>query len=486
MNKLLIFAFLFLFNFSFSAQEKKLKAYLDLKEFYNPSAGAYVEIQLQFSGISTHLKNVGDTALQSTLVIYMDIYGDDTLVTSSSYLLNSPQFLLRDSIVEDFYEIKRFALAPGDYTLKLEISDIGDPNKNKINGSEAFTIKNIYEKPSLSDITVAEYAVPSKNGGIFQKSGYQIIPMLSNFFPTELTKMPIYFESYNTTQLKDAKVTLRKEFINASNNKIIEEFSSTQSYDTSTVIPHLSLIDIEMLETGSYILKLSMLDNEGAELCSTKMPFERSNEITSSLVTKEIVLDPAFQNSIPKDSIAYYLESLIPIARPAEVKNIITTLKTKEPEKFRKHIQAFWIKSSGSIDLYESWIRYKKQVDFVEKVYGNNFQEGFETDRGRVYLKYGSPSSLVNKETSPSEYPYEIWTYNKIGVFSNRRFVFYNPDLVNRAYRLLHSDMVGELKNPSWPQRLSKRNTVNGNVDNPNANNVDHWGGNSNDYYRQY
>jgi hypothetical protein len=64
--------------------------------------------------------------------------------------------------------------------------------------------------------------------------------------------------------------------------------------------------------------------------------------------------------------------------------------------------------------------------------------------------------------------------------------VFYNPDLVNRAYRLLHSDMVGELKNPSWPQILSKRNTVNGNVDNPNANNVDHWGGNSNDYYRQY
>ena len=181
MNKLLIFAFLFLFNFSFSAQEKKLKAYLDLKEFYNPSAGAYIEIQLQFSGISTHLKNVGDTVLQSTLVIYMDIYGDDTLITSSSYLLNSPQFLLRDSIVEDFYEIKRFALAPGDYTLKLEISDIGDPNKNKITGSEAFTIKNIYEKPSLSDITVAEYAVPSKNGGIFQKSGYQIIPMLSNF-----------------------------------------------------------------------------------------------------------------------------------------------------------------------------------------------------------------------------------------------------------------------------------------------------------------
>ena len=486
MNKLLIFSFLLLLTTTFSAQEKKLKAYLDLKEFYNPSVGAYVEIQLQFSGISTHLKNIGDSALQSTLVIYMDIFQKDSLITSSSYLLNSPQFLLRDSIVEDFYEIKRFALAPGDYSLKLEISDFGDPKRNKINGTESFTIKNVYDKPSLSDITVAEYAVPSAGGGIFQKSGYQIIPMLSNFFPKELTKMPIYFESYNTNQLQSAKVTFKKEFINASNNKVIDGYTSTQSFDTSVVIPHLSLIDIEMLETGSYILKLSMLDNEENELCSTNIPFERSNEVSSGLVTTEIILDPAFQNSIPKDSVAFYLESLIPISRPAEVKNIIATLKTKDSDKCRKHIQAFWIKSSESNGLYESWIRYKKQVDFVEKVYGNNFQDGYETDRGRVYLKYGSPSAMINKETSPSEYPYEIWTYNKIGVFSNRRFVFYNPDLVNRAYRLLHSDMVGELKNPSWPQILSKRNTVNGNVDNPNANNVDHWGGNSNDYFRQY
>ena len=219
--------------------------------------------------------------------------------------------------------------------------------------------------------------------------------------------------------------------------------------------------------------------------CSTSISFERSNEITTSLVSTEIVLDPAFQTSIPSDSVGFYLESLIPIARPAEVKNIISTLKTKDGEKCRKHLQAFWVKTA-KVDSYSAWIKYKNQVDFVETVYGNNFQDGFQTDRGRVYLQYGAPNTLINKETSPSEYPYEIWTYNKIGVFNNRRFVFYNPNLVNRTYRLLHSDMVGELKNPRWPQMLSKRNTVNGNIDDPNSNNVDHWGGNSNDYYRQY
>jgi hypothetical protein len=101
-------------------------------------------------------------------------------------------------------------------------------------------------------------------------------------------------------------------------------------------------------------------------------------------------------------------------------------------------------------------------------------------------LKFGSPSSVVTKETSPSEYPYEIWTYNKIASFSNKRFIFYNPDLVNNAYRLLHSDMLGETKNLGWQQILAKRNTNNGNVDNPNQNYQQHFGGNSNDLFRQY
>jgi hypothetical protein len=45
--------------------------------------------------------------------------------------------------------------------------------------------------------------------------------------------------------------------------------------------------------------------------------------------------------------------------------------------------------------------------------------------------------------------------------------------------------MIGELKNASWPLELSKRNTKNGGVDNPNANVMDKWGQNSfNDFNR--
>jgi GWxTD domain-containing protein len=220
-------------------------------------------------------------------------------------------------------------------------------------------------------------------------------------------------------------------------------------------------------------------------LSSQYYPFERSNDVIAEFNPEKMVLDPAFQSSVSDDSVAYYLASLIPIAKPAEIKNIISTLKSKNLEKCRKHIQAFWVQSAPQ-NSYDSWIRYKIQVQLVERLYRTNYQDGSETDRGRVYLKYGAPSSVITKETSPSEYPYEIWTYNKIGKFSNKRFIFYNPDLVNNAYRLLHSDMLGELKNPAWQQILAKRNTNNGDIDNPNKFNEKHFGGNSNDYFRQY
>jgi GWxTD domain-containing protein len=213
--------------------------------------------------------------------------------------------------------------------------------------------------------------------------------------------------------------------------------------------------------------------------------FERSNDLDIPWTVENMVIDPAFQASITDDSVSYYLESLIPIAKPAEIKNIIAVLKLKDRDQERRHIQAFWLKTAPN-SAYDSWLKYKEQVQLVERIYSNNFQEGFETDRGRVYLQYGAPTNIIQRETSPTEYPYEIWQYNKIGKFSNKRFVFYNPDLVNNTYRLLHSDMIGELKNPSWPQTLSKRNTNNGNIDNPNQFLQQNWGGNSNDYFRQY
>jgi GWxTD domain-containing protein len=480
MKNTILILFCFLQSFSFS-QGSKLKTYIDTKQFYAPGIGNYLEVYMQFVSYSVLYKNEGN-GLRSKVLISVEIADTTQTVFSDRYVLESPEAI--DSIQDDFYEVLRIQLNPGKYTMKLNLLDVNKEG-SEISGNLPITIEDFSKNTKISDIIVAEFAYPSDEQTNFDKSGYHIIPMLSSFYATDSKNLPIYLELYGTEGIMDSTFLLSYRMINTKDATEMQGFSKTFSYKKGPVIPVFESINIEDLSTGNYQLEVRVSRSSNEILAVQTYDFERSNENNSMFTMENLQLDPAFQASIPTDSVLYFLESLIPISKPAEIKNIIETLKSKNVENARKHLQGYWVITSPT-NSYESWLKYKAQVVFVQDIYGNNFQEGFETDRGRVYLKYGAPNQVNARESSPSEYPYEIWTYNKIGIYSNKRFIFYNPDLVNNAYRLLHSDMLGELKNPAWPQILAKRNTYNGNVDDPNQNNVNHWGGESNDLFRQY
>ena len=464
MKKIILICFCLLQSLAFS-QGTKLKTYLDTKQFYAPNVGNYLEVYMQFVSYSVTYKNEGN-GLRAKVLISVEISDSSKTVFSDRYVLESPEAI--DSVQDDFYEVLRVQLNPGKYS-----------------GNLPFSIEDFSKNTKISDVLVAEYAYPSDQQTNFDKSGYHIIPMLSSFYGTDSKTLPIYLELYGTEGISDSSFQVSHRIIDMKDASEVSGFTRTSTIFKSSVVPVFETINIEELRTGNYQIEYRLTTNDAEILATQTYDFERSNENNDMFTMENLLLDPAFQSSIPNDSVLYFLESLIPISKPAEIRNIIETLKSKNIDEARKHIQGYWALSTPS-KPYESWLKYKAQVLFVEKIYGNNFQEGFETDRGRVYLKYGTPNQMNARESSPSEYPYEIWTYNKIGVYSNKRFIFYNPDLVNNAYRLLHSDMIGELKNPAWPQILAKRNTYNGNVDNPNQNNVNHWGGDSNDLFRQY
>lgn len=481
MRKIIFLLILVLAAFSGQAQKNvKLRTYIDNKQFFAPGVGNYLEVYLQFVGQSVHYKGK-DSGLEGEIAVRMSVLIGDSVVVMDAYRLTTP--FMKDSIVEDFYDVKRFVLAPGKYSLSIELMDLNSVQA-PLSATLPIVIEEMNEGIAFSDIEIAELAYKGEESSPFYKSGLCIIPRLATFYPTELTTIPVYFELYNTSSLGDSVFAL-KQVIRNEKGIELPDYTVYTRHTTSSVVPVMRKVDISLLPSGKYTLNYTLLTRSMIELSEQSYEFDRSNDIDFSMQTESIVLDPNFQASITKDSVTYYLESLIPISRSSEVKNIISTLKSKDEEKQRKHIQAFWALTAPG-NSYDAWIKYKLQVQLVERVYSNNFQEGFETDRGRVYLQYGAPTNIVQKETSPTEYPYEIWQYNKIGSFSNKRFVFYNPDLVNNAYRLLHSDMIGELKNPGWPQTLAKRNTSGGNIDDPNLFMQDKYGDNANDLFRQY
>lgn len=480
-NILLVIFPLLLALHSFGQKNQQLKAYLDHKVFFEPTAGNYVEIQVQLLGYSLKYKPVEGGHLQAEVAVQMIIRSGDKIMASDAYRLQSP--IMRDSVVEDFFDLKRFALPAGMYELEISLQDLNADN-DAMTGKQMIEVKDLSQVASVSDLQISESMKKTQETTLFTKSGYEMIPRISNFYATEASVLPVYLELYNPGSKESFGV--KQTISYTKNNTEIDEYTRFSKHEVDKVQPIVRAIDISKLPSGEFTLAFSLISKDNKEIAKSEYYFERTNDVIDEISAENVIMDPAFQASITDDSVSFYLESLIPISGRAEVKNIIKILKKDTKEMQRKYIQAYWVKSAGVDKPYDAWMKYKEQVQMVQKFYASNFMNGFETDRGRVYLQYGPPNNIIVRETSPSDYPYEIWQYDKIKRYSNKKFIFYNPDLVNNAYRLLHSDMIGELQNYRWQQQLSKRNSPNRNIDDPNDGNKDHWGGNSRELFQQH
>ena len=485
MKKLLFILFTVAFVLS-SAAQKQLRAYLNEHQFYSPADGNYIEIQLNFVGHTVAYKDV-DGQLKGEIEITQLFLQGDQVVLYDKYVLTTPPII--DSIVEDFYDIHRYALAPGDYTYELIIDDTFSEN-GPISVEKPLTIEDLSDKISFSSIVGSEsinYA-DMKSPTMFSKMGYDVIPLISNYFPTELKYLPYYVEVYGTDAYTEDSVFIIEQKITSKEMSFdLEMYNRYYRYSPSEIKAVAKVIDMSLLPTGNYTLELNVLNRDKDILAQQTYNFDRNNsDDVNQIALENIVLDPAFMESIPDDSTGYYVAALIPISGPSEVRNILSILKDRDNDKNKKYIQAYW-RQSAQNNAYAEWMKYRAQIHKVEQLFGTNYQVGFETDRGRVYLQYGQPSQVSEQPQSNSEYPYEIWQYDKIGRFSNRRFVFYNTTNINNDFKLLHSDMVGELQNNRWQFALNKRNTSDGDIDSQTGGGFqEHYGRNSSLYYNSY
>jgi hypothetical protein len=118
----------------------------------------------------------------------------------------------------------------------------------------------------------------------------------------------------------------------------------------------------------------------------------------------------------------------------------------------------------------------------VDHLYSTPNSRGYETDRGRVFLKYGPPNIVSESYNEPAAYPYEIWQYYTLGESQrNKKFVFYTIDIVTNDFQLVHSDAIGETSNYRWQVEIHKRTFDPYNLDRDRY--PDAWGSDVNRYW---
>ncbi len=460
-------------------------AYFDYKVFNTLSNGTYVETYLDFSSESLNYTPLPDSTYQAKVLTTIIILQDTNIVNFSKLEIKSPN--TKDSIYIDFMNLQRFPLSPGNYTIEIELTDLNRSQGNTTKFQQLLVVPSPSPSVYISDIMFVGDIQPASKPGPFTKGNQDLMPLVSDYYPQDLNKFMFHAEIYNSHRTfydSSAAFICLYKIANPRTGAPFRSFQKMIRQKAAPIIPLVASLDISGLPSGNFDLVIEIRNSRNELITSNKRSFQRSNleVVISDAEMDQLLLDNSFVGNLTSiDSLQEYIYCLRPIATEKEKlsidaqKDFLPTLDMK-----KRFFYGFWA-NRNAIDPSADWQDYKKEVAVANKLFKTRIKMGYETDRGRVYLQYGPPNTRTERPTEPSSYPYEIWHYYKIKQFSNKRFVFYNQDLVSNDYELLHSDLFGEIKNANWQNYLSKRNSS---IDNPDKRAPeDQFGGRSNDFF---
>lgn len=386
--------------------------------------------------------------------------------------------------LNNILDLQRFSLANGSYFLEIQVKDIYN-----LESIETFTselrIDFSNNELEISDIELLESYGKTSEINNTTKSGFSLIPLVSNYYSPEFNKLAYYVEIYNPLQDSAESYVLLQSIKIKETGEIAGQFNKLKKIKIVKINPIINSFNIENLPTGNYEIVIQIRNQVNELIIEKKIDFQRINLNTPLDINRlnAVNISNTFSNELAKDSLNEFINCLSPIASPFELNIINRKLKQMDDTLKRQFIYSFWF-NKNNVSPRKAWEDYKIQVIRIEKLFGTRIKRGYQTDRGRVYLKYGAPNNLIDRPNEPSSYPYQIWHYYRLGKFNNKRFIFYMPDLVTNDYTILHSDVLGEVKNENWNATLNSRNSTNGNIDDPNSGNRDHWGTNSSTLFK--
>lgn len=434
--------------------------------FYNPEVGSYIEIYISVPAKSLNVAAQTDGSQKAAANIALWVEQGEQIKAYDKYILYSPNFAEADKSQINLVDIKRYTLPAGAYTLHLQVGDEnGTAADSRTFKSDLIVEAHPANAVAVSDILFLEVyqkETPESKKS-FVRNGIEMVPYVFPYYPDSFTKLSFYAEIYNSHQAANAQdYVVTYQVVRKDSSLAINNIGGSKRHKAAPVNALLSEVNVADLSSGNYELLLEVRNAQNEVLCSRRAAFYRNHKHESVSLEQLNELNTAhtFVSSLSDEQVTFYVRSLRPIARPDERDIIINLKKNGDIQYQRNFLYNFWTQR----DAYNpetAFLRYKKEVDYVESKYAGPIYNGFETDRGRVYLQYGAPNSVDFADFERDIKPYEIWQYYQIKSQTNVIFVFSDDDLMRNDMRLVHSDANGEVRDPEWKSRMLKYNRNN-------------------------
>ena len=374
------------------------------------------------------------------------------------------QFAVMDpSVITEgqvFLRQVRLTVVPGEYELQIAMPLSG---QDPVQASRDVIIPDYgqQESCSISDITLASRITPSEDReDPFFKNGLHIRPNASQLYGEGATNLFYYAEAYNTACAASGtdEYTMLIYVSEANRPAPLTGLQKRSNRPVRLTDVLVGRFNLAPLVSGTYFLHMVILDNANESKVEQARKFFVFNPSADSALAQPVVATETFETSgyasMPEEEVEQGLEHIQIIATEQELRRI---RNVEDLNERRRLLMDFWLVRDPTPrtgvneyrDEFYSLLMYANERYSVQRI------DGWETDRGRILIKYGRPSAIEQHQYDRGFKPYEIWNYNNISGEGQAMFVFADLDGFGE-YELIHSTVAGERKLPDWIRRISE------------------------------
>ena len=288
---------------------------------------------------------------------------------------------------------------------------------------------------ALSDIELAGSIFAAETPSKFNKSGYALVPNPRRLFGVPDPSFIYYIEIYPTKSTKTpVDYQIHRSIIDVYGRESAR-FEPIIRNGGPGSLADIDVIEFDDLSTGTYTFEIVVKSPEGPTA-------RQSKRFYVYLPGTEATLTVPVPDSMNVIRELTEIEFLL-------TREQVKILKKKSLEEKSYFLEAFWRGLDNDLSTKEIPKRqqFRTRVSEADVMFRTDRMPGRRTARGRVYVLYGEPDI---RRTFPMEInakPYEIWTFDRFG--GEIEFVFVDRSGMGE-YRLIHSNMAGEINNPDW------------------------------------
>ncbi len=440
----------------------RLNVYVGTNIFANPAYDTVALVEFPFSlrrdEFTFFRPDSQDTFLHGRVFAQVDLI--DTMGTTVDSA--NTYFAMRvaseaEAALKDYRIFNKLSLLarPGIYAVRLSVYDVVSKNKGEFFINRVVVPRPERERLSISSVSLAysiDYVGPAADTNFrLIKNGYRIYPNPVAIFSSEDTSISVYHEVYNLHPSQTDGSALQITYnILGKDSTLLGELGvrSAPGGDSSAIV--VATFDIKGWPVGLYYLQVIAFEEGSARVDSNLVPFGIINPLGASVA---YAMPQFFNDPYDRLMLSEKIDLVAYLLTPGQKE----TMKTLSDSGKINYLNQYWKEhdSYPSTKIIEDRVGLVKRFEYVNRMFSTNVKndDGWSTDRGRIYMTYG-PWEEVDEVSSPRVgNAYVIWYYRTIG--EGKLFVF-DDWSGNGDYRLVHSNVYGEMFSKDWDERLNQ------------------------------